>query len=53
LELGRVPTTAEVSDEVSRLKAQHKKDKQEAKHARFLGGAEQLKKLDNLDTLLR
>jgi hypothetical protein len=40
LELGRVPTTAEVSDEVSRLKAQHKKDKQEAKHARFLGGAE-------------
>jgi hypothetical protein len=67
LELGHVPTTAEVKDEVKRLKAERKRERKEVRHARHSGGApveewcqkmeewqeEQSRKLDSLDTLLR
>jgi hypothetical protein len=67
LELGHVPTTAEVKDEVKSLKAERKREREEVRHARHNGGAqaeewrhkmeerqeEQSRKLDSLDTLLR
>jgi hypothetical protein len=59
--------TAEVKDEVKRLKAERKREREEVRHARSSGGAqaeewrqkmeehqeEQSKKLDSLNTLLR
>jgi hypothetical protein len=65
--LGRVPTNVEVKEEVRRLKAQKKEDREDARHACAVGNAmleewrlkmeegqeDQYKKLETLETLLR
>jgi hypothetical protein len=67
LELGRVPTSTEVKEKVKRQKVQRKKEREDVRHARHVGGAQakewwqkmeerqeaQSKKLDTLETLLR